>query len=547
MGGSIFELERVFDINITQGEIKGWIGEDILHLLPPRFFEDPVRSAQEMGGSVIKESRLRWAAMFTLPNEQRIFLKRDRTKGWLESLKYVFSPSKGKKEWFMAHQLKERNLSIPEPFGWMEKIRWGFVKESYYLSEAIGSGTSLIDDPLKLGESSSIDELAKIVRKIHDSGLFHEDLHAGNFLWDGQTLFLTDLHRGKIIRSLSLNQRRWNLSQLFHSLRSVWSERDRLRFLKTYFEGDPIYFQKREDWVQKIDSLMKRLQRRQWKSRAKRCLKESTEFSIEKEKGVRYYHRRDFSLVHLKRMVEEHLRWIEEKPSSLAKYSSEVMVSILKDGEKRISVKQFRYPHCWDVFKEHFRRSKGLRAWLAGNGLRARGIPSLLPLAFVERKNWLGLIETFLVMEAHEMSRELDRYILEGFRDVREKRRFIKTFARWLSHFHRMNLYHRDMKTCNILISENGETWDFHLLDLEDVRLGKRVGEKDVFRNLLQLNTSIPNTISRRDRLRFFRDYTRFHPVIKNHRMFLFRLLQRSRERGVVYVSSKGVISEKPF
>ena len=537
----------MFDINITQGEIKGWIGEDILHLLPPRFFEDPVRSAQEMGGSVIKESRLRWAAMFTLPNEQRIFLKRDRTKGWLESLKYVFSPSKGKKEWFMAHQLKERNLSIPEPFGWMEKIRWGFVKESYYLSEAIGSGTSLIDDPLKLGESSSIDELAKIVRKIHDSGLFHEDLHAGNFLWDGQSLFLTDLHRGKIIRSLSLNQRRWNLSQLLHSLRSVWREGDREQFLKIYFESGPIDFEEKEDWVQKIDSLMERLQKRQWKSRVKRCLKESTEFSIEKEKGVRYYHRRDFSLVHLKRMVEEHLRWIEEKPSSLAKYSPEVMVSILKDGEKRISVKQFRYPHCWDVFKEHFRRSKGLRAWLAGNGLRARGIPSLLPLAFVERKNWLGLIETFLVMEAHEMSRELDRYILEGFRDVREKRRFIKTFARWLSHFHRMNLYHRDMKTCNILISENGETWDFHLLDLEDVRLGKRVGEKDVFRNLLQLNTSIPNTISRRDRLRFFRDYTRFHPVIKNHRMFLFRLLQRSRERGVVYVSSKGVISEKPF
>ena len=529
---------------VSQGEVKGWIKEEIIRLLLPTFFGNPISSAREMNAQVIKESRLKWAAILTLPNGQRVFLKRDRTKGWPESLKYVFSPSKGRKEWFMAHQLKERNLSIPEPFGWMEKIRRGFVKESYYLSEAIGSGTSLIDDPLKLGESSSIDELARIVRKIHDSGLFHEDLHAGNFLWDGQSIFLTDLHRGKIIRSLSLKQRLWNLSQLFHSLRSVWREGDQVQFVKTYFEGDPIYFQKKEDWVQKIDSSMEQLQKRQWKSRAKRCLKESTEFSIEKGKGVRYYHRRDLSLVHLKRMLEEHLRWVEEKPSSLAKYSPEVMVSILKDGEKKISVKQFRYPHFWDVFKEHFRRSKGLKAWLAGNGLRARGIPSLLPLALVEEKNWFGWKEAFLVMEAHEMGREMDRYMLEGLKDFRKRRLFIKAFGQWLSHFHKMNLYHQDMKTCNLLISEKGETWDFHLLDLEDVRLDEKVDGRKLFRNLLQLNTSTPRVFTRVDRFRFFREYLRFNPIVKDERNFLKRLNEESRKRGLVYVSPDGVVVE---
>jgi serine/threonine protein kinase len=165
----------------------------------------------------------------------------------------------------------------------------------------------------------------------------------------------------------------------------------------------------------------------------------------------------------------------------------------------------------------------------------------------VERKNWFGLIETFLVMEAHETGRELDRYILEGFKDVRERRRFIKAFAQWLSHFHRIGLYHKDMKTCNILVSAEGEKWEFRLLDLEDVRLEKRVGEKDVFKNFLQLNTSIPNTIGAGDRLRFFRDYTRVHPIIRNRRMFLSRLFEKSRERGVVYVSSRGVIKEKAF
>jgi predicted nucleotidyltransferase len=100
------------------------------------------------------------------------------------------------------------------------------------------------------------------------------------------------------------------------------------------------------------------------------------------------------------------------------------------------------------------------------------------------------------------------------------------------------------MKTCNILVSENGETWNFHLLDLEDVRMDEKVNEKRLFKNFLQLNTSIPKTISRTDRLRFFKEYTRIYSIVKNEKAFIDRLVEKSRERGVVYVSAEGVIEE---
>jgi hypothetical protein len=134
---------------VSKGEIKGWVREEIFHLLPPNFFGDPISATQEMHGKVLKESKVRWAAIFTLQNEQRFFLKRDKTKGWIESLKYVFLPSKARKEWFVAHQLQKKNLNIPKPLGWMERIHRGFVEESYYLSEAIGSGVSLIEESIK--------------------------------------------------------------------------------------------------------------------------------------------------------------------------------------------------------------------------------------------------------------------------------------------------------------------------------------------------------------------------------------------------------------
>lgn len=185
----------------------------------------------------------------------------------------------------IAYQLEKRNLNIPKSFGWMERIHRGLVKESYYLSEAIGSGVSLADEANILRDESILAELIRTVKKIHDSGLFHRDLHAGNFLWDGESFFLIDLHRARILQSLSIDQRLWTLSHLFHSLRPIWEESDQLRFLEKYFGEEPISYEKIEEYLQKVHSWMGHLQKRHWQSRTKRCLKESTEFSIKKEKG----------------------------------------------------------------------------------------------------------------------------------------------------------------------------------------------------------------------------------------------------------------------
>lgn len=527
---------------ISVGEIKGWMREDILDLLPPAFFEDPISFIRGTGGEVIMESKLRWAAIFTLSSGRRIFFKRDKTKGWPEIFKYFILPSKGRKEWFMAYQLQKRNLAVPKPYGWMERVHQGLVKESYYISEAIGQGGSLSEESGILKEEGILTQLAKAVKKIHDSGLFHKDLHAGNFLWDGTSFFLTDLHRARTLKSLSLNQRLWNLSHLFHSLRSAWGERDRSLFIEKYFGEDSIPFREKGEYLQKIDSWMDHLQKRQWKSRSKRCLKESTEFSVKKEKGTVVYYRKDFSLGRLKKVVKDHLSFIKERPYELTKQSPEVIVSLLHDGDERVYVKQFCYPRLWNRLKENFRLSKGLKSWRSGNSLRARGISSIKPLALIERKSWLGPMESFFVMEALEKGQELDRYILKGFQDLKEKRLFIKACAQWLSQLHQKDLYHQDMKTCNILVSKNGETWDFKLLDLEDVLLDEEVDEKKLFKNLLQLNTSVPKVITRTDRFRFFREYINLNPIINNRKAFLRQLMEESKRRGLVFVSPHGVV-----
>jgi tRNA A-37 threonylcarbamoyl transferase component Bud32 len=530
---------------VSKGEMKGWMRGEVLDYLPQNFFDDPVSSIQEMGGKGIKESKWRRSAIFSLPNGRRVFFKRDRTKGWAESVKYLFLPSKGKKEFLIASQLESESLNIPKPLGWMERVQRGWVRESYFLSEAVGTGLSFIDDPTRSKEPRSIIQLAETLKKIQEAGLFHQDLHGGNFLWKKTSLFLTDLHHAKVVRPVSLNQRIWNLAHLFHSLRSMWGEEEQLQFLDQYFEEFSDGSKKREILFQRIYPLMDRLQRRQWRSRSKRCLKESTEFSVCQEKGVRYFHRRDFPMDRLKRAMEEHRGLVGENPSSLIKNSPEVVVSILNDKGEKICLKQFCYPHSWDRIKVHFRRSKGLKAWIAANGMRARGFPSLKPLALVERKSWLGLQESILFMEARAEDQEMDRYVLKGFEGLNKKRLFAKTFARWLDSLHKVSLYHKDMKTCNILVSERGETWNFHLLDFEDILTDEKVDQKKLFKNLLQLNTSTPKIMTKLDRFRFFREYIRLNPIVKEQKVFLRELMYESRRRGLVYVSPQGVVTEE--
>ncbi len=529
---------------ISKSQLKGWLREDLIDSLPPLFFEDPVLSVEQAGGRVVKESSLRWAALFSLPDGKRVFVKRDKTKGWAEALKFLLLSSKGRKEWFIAYQLRKKGLPVPGPLGWMERKRRGLVKENYYLSEAIGSGTSLMDTFESKGEIP-IEPLAKAVKGFHDAGLFHKDLHGGNFLWDGESVFLTDLHRAEILRSLSLDQRLWSLSQLFHSLRFHGKGDDLLGFLDVYFAADPLYVRRKENCIRKILSSMEDLRKRWWKSRTKRCLKESTEFSVKRAKGLTIYHRRDFPLGRIEEVVRRHETLVQEKPADLLKHAPESIVSLVQGGDGNICVKEFRYPRRIDRIKDLFRNSKGRMAWIAGNGLKIRGIPSLKVMASVKRKNGPGIRESFLLMEASEQGREMDRYLLKGFVNFQRRRLFVKTFARWLSCLHERDVYHRDMKTCNIVVSEEEEGWKFRLLDLEDVRLDHRVDERDLFNNLLQINTSIPRRIGRTDRLRFYREYDRIHPVVQDRKRFLLKLIQKSRERGIVYVSPQGVIEEK--
>lgn len=533
-------------VRFSKGEFQGEVDEELASVLPPLFFEPPFLTLQERPLEVLKDSRLRWAAVLTFERGRRIFLKRNRTKDRFEALKHLLLPSKAKREWEVAREAERRGLPVPKPLGWIERRRFGLLQESIYLSEAVRSEAVSAEEVLKDAPSGVIQRFAQTVRAIHDGGIYHLDLHAGNLLWDGERFLLIDLHRARILKGLSQEQKLQNMAQLFHSLRSFWGERERTFFLRSYLGDDPIITEEREKALARVSLLMDRLQKRQWASRTKRCLKESTEFTVFKVGEIRGYHRRELSAEALESLLERHQQFVRARTRELVKDAAEVSVTLFEDSGRRVAIKAFREPHALDRFKNRFRMHKGFRAWVAGNGLKVRGFPCPKTLAYVEKKGCLGHREAFLIMEAPDRGLEMDRYLCVKVFDRHERRGFIQAFARWLSDLHLKGVYHRDMKACNLLVEEEeGGRWRFLPLDLEDIDLDTRIDEAKVFRNFLQLNTSVPGSVTWRNRLRFFRQYSRMNPVIRDRKDFLRRLDEASRRRGIVYVSPEGVVEER--
>jgi serine/threonine protein kinase len=178
-----------------------------------------------------------------------------------------------------------------------------------------------------------------------------------------------------------------------------------------------------------------------------------------------------------------------------------------------------------------------------GNGLVVRGITAIKPQALLERSRGGVRREAFLIMETPPGYVELDRYLVRSFEDSRhgktKTRAFLRALAVFMALLLKLRISHRDLKTCNIMVREARDTWDFGLVDMDDVQLDKEIRHGRLLKTLVQLNTSTPLFIDMRNRIRFL---SRYLNLIKryNVRGIVRSVIKGSKGRELVYVTPKG-------
>ncbi|MBC8549511.1 MAG: hypothetical protein H8D23_07655 [Candidatus Brocadiales bacterium] len=577
-----------------------WTVRDGYEKIPDRFRLDDFLS--DLNGkhyTLVKENRVR--SVIAMPgsdiSENGIYVKYFKRGGYKEYIKHLFVPTKARTEWEVGNALLSKDINTALPLAISEgKRRLLIVTETVTNSEELMEFCqSNYKGSLSVGKESEkkilLDKLAVFIRDIHEKGFCHYDLHAGNILIRFKSkqdvseydLYLMDLHRVKIFKSISIRKRIFNLAQIFNSLSSIMTKADKLDFIRSYGSNALGNITDEKELVRHIDEQSSGIRNIHYRSRLKRCLKESSVFSRKKFAGVKMFFRKGYDTGSLQKLIEKHNNILVNNDSAvIMKRDSKTLLTSHTFKDKTVQnvvVKQYRVGCLGRLLKNIFCGSAGRKAWVAGNGLRVYGFNTPLPLALIEKKLAGITTDSYVIMEEIKDSLEMDRYILKNFNnrletnqckeenhpasppsqggdkissldskpsllDFKKKRVFINNFAKTLGKMHNHNIFHHDLKTCNVMVKEKEKTFDFTFLDFDKVSFNEEITVKKRVKNLTQINLSTPKLITLADRLRFLKEYLDQCGITNEKKSILRELINISKTEKILYVSFNGDVTE---
>jgi tRNA A-37 threonylcarbamoyl transferase component Bud32 len=541
--------------------------------------------------TLVKENRVRSVISMAESgiNENGIYIKYFKRGGCGDYIKHLFVPTKARTEWDVGNALLSKDIKTALPLAISEgKIRLLMVTETVTNSEELMEFClSNYEGSLSVGKDSEkktlLDKLAQFIRDIHEKGFCHYDLHAGNILIrfkneqnvSDYDLYLMDLHRVKIFKSISIKKRMFNLAQIFNSLSSIMTMADKLDFIRSYGSNAFGNTADENELVRQIEEQSSGIRNTHYRSRLKRCLKESSVFSKKRFAGMKMFFRKGYDTNSMQKLIEMHNSALAGNDSAvIMKRDSRTALThhTFKDKTSlNVVVKQYRVgcPGC--IVKNIIRGSAGRKAWVAGNGLKVYGFNTPLPLALIEKKISGVTTGSYLIMEEIKDSLEMDRYILRNFSsrletnqceeyhpiappskggDLKElsrepkKRELISGLAKTLSDMHNHNIFHHDLKTCNIMVKENGKSFEFTFLDFDKVSFREEITVRKRVKNLTQINLSTPRLFTLTDRLRFLKEYLDQCDITNEKKSILREVINLSKREKILYVSFQGDVIE---
>jgi len=392
------------------------------------------------------------------------FLKRSSLVRAKDRLRHFLLPRRRWAEWRNLHRLRRARIPAARP------VARGMSESSphpsfFILTEAV-PGTHIAFN--SLSHARSLGEYAAF---LHGSRVYHADLNRRNLIagLDGR-LYLLDVQEAYFFAWLPRRLRIFNLGCLLFNFCSLddpdqWA-RD---FLAGYRRAAA-----QDVTTAEIVAAARRRRDCRFRSRSKRCCRNSSEFEILSGRPLRGYKRRDFS-------------WTPEQLRA-AQQAGQVVKPERVFAYQGVCLKRQR--------KKLLHRDRCLASWKMSQALRVRGFNVPRALGYFAERGRRYFLNEFLVDSVH-----LNDY-LSALTGAAAKRRSLKTLAAWLRRFHDAGIWQRDFKSNNILCC-NGE---FFMIDLDGVRI-RRLTERDRITNLAQLNASLSNAVTIRDRLRFYQYY----------------------------------------
>jgi hypothetical protein len=141
-------------------------------------------------------------------------------------------------------------------------------------------------------------------------------------------------------------------------------------------------------------------------------------------------------------------------------------IKVFKSKNFSLNIKSFKIPHLINkIAYRYFRKSKARRSFEYATILLEKGIGTPQPIAFIEKYNWLGLINSFYVSE--QLETELTFRELDWYPDYPDHENILRQFTKFTFNLHEKGIFFLDHSAGNTLIKKmpNGK-YEFFLVDL---------------------------------------------------------------------------------
>ena len=385
-----------------------------------------------------------------------------------DRLRFLFLPWRISAEWRNLGRLSRKGINAAR------RVLFGYKgiypnRGFFLVTEAINGS------PINPQAPDQIQKLAAYLASLHAAGVLHRDIHPGNILLDhhGKPSLL-DTQEVYFLPWIPRRIRITNLGNMWWHIRaSSGCPMDLGDFLAAYNSAS-----RSSVGVDEITSVINRRQQRHYRSRSRRCCKNSTEFQIIKNgQGLKGFKRRDFT-------------WGKTELQTALGQGA-----YIKD-EKLITHKNI----CIKIHHKRFlHQDRSLASWKMARALDVMGINVPAALAyFVVGKN------SYFLNRFYDNSMTLNDYLSSDFR-AKEKKSAVRAFAEWLRACHDLNVWQRDFKSSNVLVLDK----QFMMVDLDGVKIRRHLPWRKKLINLAQLNASVSNRLTLKDRLRLFHYYCR--------------------------------------
>lgn len=473
---------------------------------------DPRQLLRERTEQLIKRSPMRMIFAASIPagrGELPVVIKiyrRGRLGDWIKA--NLFG-SKARREWRITTAAAERGLPTVTPVAYGERRRFGILMESYLLTvrlfdcvtleEALFSEDGTLRADAKT-RRQLIRLLAALLRRMHDDGIYHQDLHPGNFLVEAlpsgeKRIHLLDLHRASAKPALAIKHRIKSLAQ-FNMFASIsLSAGERLLFFNSYFGGDEPWKNERRALLALINKRTRVMRWRLWRKREARCLYNNKYFMRLRFENLSGYARRKewkgeiAELLLARDMTASGVSLVKDSRSK-SLWEKEV---VIQGAPRTLFIKHYRRKRGWQAFKYLWRRSQAVRSWAGAYAIQIRNVNAVNAIAALEERRAMHLLgDAYLLTDKIPSVENLADAVAKSA--GRARRELLRELALFFRRIHSLGIYHGDMKATNILAGrDRSGRRVFYLTDLDFVRTKLDLSRRNVLRNLAQLNGSIRN------------------------------------------------------